>query len=158
MKSSNSYAIIKCDTILEQITWEKCTLRTWLNSTFLKKAFSIDEQKAVVATDVDNRRIQCNSSWSSNGGNNTRDKIFLLSYMEVEKYFGSDDSRICKPTEFAIAQGLKADDSGNCSWLLRSPGASQDSASGVISPGSIGYCIDVNHASGVRPVLWIHLE
>ena len=32
------------------ITWETCTLRTWLNSDFLNKAFSSEEQSAILIT------------------------------------------------------------------------------------------------------------
>ena len=32
------------------ITWEKCTLRTWLNGEFLNKAFSAGEQSAILMT------------------------------------------------------------------------------------------------------------
>ena len=36
------------------ITWENCTLRTWLNGEFLAKAFSAEEQSAILLTEVDN--------------------------------------------------------------------------------------------------------
>jgi len=35
------------------ITWERCTLRTWLNSTFLNEAFSANEQNAILTTTAD---------------------------------------------------------------------------------------------------------
>ena len=36
------------------ITWEQCTLRTWLNETFINKAFSAEERSAIRLTKVDN--------------------------------------------------------------------------------------------------------
>ena len=39
-------------------TWETCTLRTWLNSTFLNKAFTAEEQKAILTTSVINTNLK----------------------------------------------------------------------------------------------------
>ena len=73
-----SYNAEYCDT-----TWEQCTLRTWLNNDFLSTAFTIAEQEAILLSNVDNSKAQCNNSYNTTGGNNTQDKIFLLSYAEV---------------------------------------------------------------------------
>lgn len=93
------------------VTWETCTLRTWLNVTFYNKAFSSDEQAAILTTSVDNGKNQGYSKWSTSGGNNTEDKVFLLSYAEANKYFGvtydnisNTKSRVA-PTAYAIAHG-----------------------------------------------------
>lgn len=43
------------------VTWETCTLRTWLNGTFYNKAFSSAEQAAILTTNVDNSKNQCYS-------------------------------------------------------------------------------------------------
>jgi len=40
------------------VTWETCTLRSWLNSEFLKKAFTMQEQSAILSTKVDNSKNQ----------------------------------------------------------------------------------------------------
>ena len=69
-------------------TWEKCTLRSWLNDEFLNAAFSTEEQSAILVTDVDNSDGQCYNGWGTSGGNNTQDRIFLLSYAEANKYLG----------------------------------------------------------------------
>ena len=42
------------NTTYADVTWETCTLRKWLNDDFLKTAFSEDEQKAILTTEVDN--------------------------------------------------------------------------------------------------------
>ena len=86
------------------VTWEKCTLRSWLNKDFADTAFSTDEKKAILNTTVDNGDKQRNTQWNSYGGNTTQDQIFLLSYSEVfGGYFNSDYDRRCAPTESAIA-------------------------------------------------------
>ena len=141
------------------VTWETCSLRSWLNGTFLNTAFTADEQKAILQTSVDNSESQGNSAWSTIGGNNTTDQIFLLSYTEAGKYFDSDSDRICKPTAYTKAQGAYTNDRGNCWWWLRSPGHYRNLAATVLTGGSLGYDAYVNGDIGaVRPAFWINLE
>lgn len=153
------------------VTWETCTLRTWLNGTFYNKAFSSAEQAAILTTDVDNSKNQCYSGWNTSGGNNTQDKVFLLSYAEANKYFGvtydnssNTKSRVA-PTAYAIAQGTGKNSSYKTAdgidagwWRLRSPGVSQYDAAYVSTDGSL-YANRVNVGSGsVRPALWVNIE
>lgn len=51
----------KYNTINTGVTWEKCTLRTWLNNAFYNKAFNSAEQTAILITNVDNSKNQCYS-------------------------------------------------------------------------------------------------
>ena len=147
------------NTKFKDVTWETCSLRPWLNGTFLNAAFTADEQKAIQKTSVDNGKSQGNSSWSTNGGNNTTDQIFLLSYAEAGKYFASDSDRICKTTAYAKAQGAYTDDSGNCWWWLRSPDSRQRGAASVTTDGSLGHLTDGSGGStAVRPAFWINLN
>ncbi|MCR5138407.1 MAG: serine/threonine protein kinase [Oscillospiraceae bacterium] len=152
------------NTIYLPVTWENCTLRNWLNSTFLDTAFSADEQKAIMTTVVDNSKKQGNSRWDTDGGNDTRDQIFLLSYNEAKMYFGSNESRKCKPTEYALANGAyvydgKGQANGYGAWWLRSFGSSQFYAALVSSVGGLNYCLSVNLADYVvRPAFWMNPE
>ena len=41
-----------------KVTWRNCSLRRWLNSTFLNKAFTATEQSAILMTIVDNSNDQ----------------------------------------------------------------------------------------------------
>ena len=153
------------------VTWETCTLRTWLNGTFYNKAFSSAEQAAILTTDVDNSKNQCYSGWNTSGGNNTQDKVFLLSYAEANKYFGvtydnssNTKSRVA-PTAYAIAHGTWTSSSNKTAdgtdagwWWLRSPGNYQDFAAVVDTDGSLRN-ITVNYVSGsVCPALWVNIE
>ena len=158
----------------KDITWEESSVRSWLNSTFMNKAFSAKEQSAIVLTNMDNSASQGYSKWSTSGGNNTQDKIFLLSYAEANKYLGVtyEDSNNTKsrvaPTAYAKKQGAYSYDSykttegsaAGC-WWLRSPGRVQFSAECVDPFGSFSYDY-VSGFSGlsccVRPALWINLE
>ena len=156
------------------VTWETCTLRSWLNNDFLNKAFSAEEQSAILTAAVNNSAGQGYSGWSTDGGNNTQDKIFLLSYAEANRYLGvkywEDDygnnmkSRVA-PTEYAIQTGAWISDSYKTAdgkpagwWWLRSPGRDQRSAADVDVDGSLDFD-DVNCGSGcVRPAFWLNLE
>ena len=66
------------------VTWETCALRAFLNDDFYNTAFDADEQARILTTTVTNPD---NARMSVPGGNDTEDKIFLLSMEEVEKYF-----------------------------------------------------------------------
>ncbi len=163
------------------ITWERCTLRAWLNQEFLNKAFNSTEQNAILMTNVDNGRNQGYNEYSTLGGNNTQDKVFLLSYAEAYKYLAVEHfsyyqdssgkyiyinftSRV-SPTAYAIRQGAKTnseyptteDDSAGW-WWLRSPGGSQSSAAIVHHGGSLNYYYVFNVDGCVRPALWVNLD
>ena len=145
------------------ITWEQCTLRTWLNGTFLNKAFTAEEQKGILLTNVDNGSSQGYSVYGTIGSNNTQDRIFLLSYAEANKYLGVtyDDRNNTKsraaPTAYAIKQGAHIWTAAWW-WWLRSPGRYRSSAADVGTDGSLSYYY-VDYANGcVRPALWINLE
>lgn len=150
---------------IEEVTWETCTLRSWLNDEFINTAFTIDEQSQISTTTVvtaDN--LDC----GTDGGDNTTDKVFLLSIEEAEKYFSSRDARMCAPTDYAIAQGAVTSENESTGgratgwWWLRSPGNNQLNAAGVIFSGKVAIHLMGNHAyedgNIVRPALWINLE
>jgi hypothetical protein len=144
------------NTSLTSITWEQCSLRKWMNETFLKAAFNSGEQKLIKNSTVIADR---NPLYSTSPGNNTTDKVFLLSITEVNKYFSSDSARQCRGTAYCYARGALKADNGNCWWWLRSPGLDSDGAACVLSLGSVGdrgrfvYSRD----NAVRPALWINL-
>lgn len=141
------------------VTWEICTLRHWLNGAFLAEAFTDEEQNDIVTLEVDNDISQGNNRWSTNGGRNTEDKVFLMSYAEAGIYFSSDNNRICRPTAYAKAQGTYVDDSGNCLWWLRSPGNTQEYTADVNADGSLGSNRYVHYDDvTVRPAMWVNME
>jgi len=142
-----------------KVTWDASALRKWLNSEFLKAAFSKTEETVLITTAVDNGSAQGNGNWSTNGGVNTQDRIFLLSFGEAREYFDSDEARICKPSAYAEAMGAYADADGEGRWWLRSPGYNQVLASIVPSDGTLGSSVSVGYASYVvRPAIWVDQE
>ena len=139
------------------VTWETCTLRKWLNNDFLGAAFSADEKAMIPTVTVSADK---NPVFSTNPGNTTQDQVFLLSMTEANKYFSSDSAKLCKPTDYAVANGAWENDSDNCWWWLRSPGHLQNLAAFVFSGGSVGESgsnVDRDDCA-VRPVMWIDLS
>ena len=144
------------------ITWEICTLRSWLNNNFLNEAFTSDEQSMIPTVTV---TADANPEYDTDPGNDTQDKIFLLSISEAEKYFSSDEERMCVPTVYAINQGAYTSDNhkvggaATCVWWLRSPGLNDINAAYVHYDGGVhcsGYVVH-NDSFCVRPALWITL-
>ena len=148
------------DTLNKDVTWESCSLRKWMNGTFLNNAFSAEEQAQIQSTTV---AADKNPFFDNiNPGNATTDKVFLLSITEAEKYFSFAKDRKCIPTAYAIAHGayVHAKNEGTCRWWLRSPGGTQNYAAYVFIDGSSGcYGSYVAYDTvGVRPALWLDLN
>ena len=109
----------------ENVTWETCTLRSWLNQDFFSEAFNAREQGAVVNTLLENPD---NITYGTESGNNTTDKVFLLSESEVwntekAKAFGLAENyyaRIVRSSTYARAMGTY-----DGYWVLRTPGNTQ---------------------------------
>ena len=143
----------------DSVTWDKCTLRTWLNNDFLNSAFTATEQRAILTTNVDNSSSQGYSGWNTSGGNNTRDKVFLLSYAEVWKYFTSDSARKCNSTAYVASRNSIMSKAGNSDWWwLRSPGSSSSSAAFVNNYGARSRSYVHSAYIAVRPAFWLDLS
>ena len=139
-----------------RVTWETCTLRKWLNNDFINAAFSAEERAKIPTVTVSADK---NPSYSTSPGNNTTDKVFLLSITEVNKYFSSDSAWQCRGTAYCYAQGAYKAGNGNCWWWLRSPGYTQSSAANVYDGGDvneIGNNVFLDNA--VRPAMWISID
>lgn len=102
----------------EEITWENCSLRTWLNNDFLSAAFSPEEQSMIQATTLSNPD---NIFFGVDGGNDTVDRVFCLSVDEALQYYSEytidpDDpdwffsrSFMAEVTQYAIDNGARYD-------------------------------------------------
>lgn len=156
--SDQNLDVFQYHTDNESVTWETSTMRSWLNGysashntggssgidytsdNFIGTAFSEKEQKAIADTTVVN---DDNPTYGTEGGENTNDKIFLLSIAEAQNssYFADDNSRIATNTAY-VADGGKID--GGMSvvgeadyWWLRSPGVDDDIAAYVNDNGGV---------------------
>ena len=164
LQSENGEAFLLSDVILDKqlynendkyVTWEKSSLRAWLNKKFIKRAFIDEEREKINITEIIN---QDNPVYGTEGGNNTFDKIFLLSLSEVseqqdgEKYgFLDDEIRACGKSDFSKTGSW---------WWLRSPGYDSGYAAGVYDYGWVyRYGHDVGSSGdGVRPALHLNLS
>ena len=164
LQSENGEAFLLSDVILDKqlynendkyVTWEKSSLRAWLNKKFINRAFSDEEKEKINITEIVN---QDNPVYGTEGGNNTFDKIFLLSLSEVseqqdgEKYgFLDDEIRACGKSDFSKTESW---------WWLRSPGYDSGYAAGVYDYGWVyRYGHDVGSSDdGVRPALHLNLS
>ena len=149
-----------------EVTWESCTLRTWLNDTFYHAAFSTSEMKKIRQSTVENP-----------DGAATQDYVYLLSMKEAGRYFklknNKGESLLCKPVQTAIADGVytvnrewvdknQPDYSyplqeGACAWWLRTPGRDRTYAAGIRYDGSIyttGFNVN-NTLVCVRPAICV---
>ena len=115
------------------ITWENCDLRKWLNGDFIKSAFSEEEAERILVSDIKN---DDNPQYHTQGGNNTKDRVFCLSISEAKQYFGNYESRKCKTTAYARQQGAYVSNDC-CYWWLRSPGGDQLDAADVCTDGAL---------------------
>ncbi len=149
------------------ITWENSSIRNWLNSTFLAKAFSSNERACIQQTWVSCDSSQSGGSWSKgSGGSTTLDYVFLLSRSEADYYFGSDYDRRCAPTDYAISRGASTsskeytkDGMKSGFWWLRTQGNINYSAAIVHTDGKL-HRANYYDASdnGVRPVIWVDIS
>ena len=139
---------------------ETYTLRQYLNGEFYDSFNEAD--KARIA---ETRLANDNNQWfGTSGGNETSDRIFLLSLEEVVKYFGDSGQLRNRPSNEIIddqynSERIATDANGGASeWRLRSPGSNSDSAALVLSVGRVlvrGYVIYAN--APFRPALWLNL-
>ncbi|WP_406037282.1 DUF6273 domain-containing protein [Succinimonas sp.] len=139
-----------------KITWEDSDLRKWLNDDFLKVAFSEEEQERILLSEVVNDN---NPEEDTKGGNDTRDRLFILSVSEAEKYFESERERSCRPTALARYHGAWANIGRTCWWWLRSPGGHQDYVVNVGPEGELylnGYHANSDFYA-VRPAMRLNL-
>ncbi len=148
----------------EDVTWETCTLRQWMNDDFLNEAFSSSEKEKIVIVINDNPD---NPYYGSEGGNATEDRIFALSTYEAEELFSSDADRVAFTTDYAHKKGYDDENRGSY-WWLRSPGMDSSCAALVFNGdvptlGHSGQVLMVGNSVlfnevAVRPAFWLSLE
>lgn len=115
----------------EDITWETCSLRKWLNGEFLNTAFNDDERPAIIGS------------------------VFLLSREEIIRYMPEESSRQCSPTSWAKRHGAYTNEKGLCAWWTRSHGQRDNQSAYLNSYGAFGnrpHYVD-DKVIAVRPAL-----
>lgn len=163
--STNNRALLIAKKVLDcqkynststNVTWETCSLRTWLNSTFFNAAFDSTEQGRIPLSHIEN---PSNPTYGTSGGNATDDCVFPLSIQEASNtaYFPNDDARKADATQKAINGGIY-ESSGRGPWWTRTPGSIQSKSAYVLTNGEVyadGDYVE-NTTRGVRPALWLN--
>lgn len=139
----------------EDITWQKCNLRMWLNNDFFDKAFSNKEKIMISSVSVSADK---NPYYNTNSGITTKDKIFLLSVKEAEVYLDSNLVEAGTPTDYTESKGTYVS-CGSCMVWLRTSGEYQDEAACITTRGGIAKGAGVTDDEiGVRPAMWIEFN
>ena len=141
------------------VTWETSSLRRWLNSYFYNKAFSAEEKDRILSVKLHN---SANPNYRTDGGIDTTDYLFVLSFDEFNKYLNLFDESIkkCKPTAYAVGQGASVSNTNYAMCWLRNPGEYNSKAMVLGSFGSAymtGYRVDASSIT-VRPAFWMKLK
>lgn len=140
--------------------WKDSYLRTWLNTEFIQNAFNDAEKNNIITFEIKSEE---------NDEEIIKDKIFVLDNDEAGKYFNSDLSRRCSPTDYAKKRGVLCpedlqdvnfgeDVKNTCCYWLRSPGYHNDKVCIIDYEGTVyerGQFVD--EEIGVRPVLWLNI-
>ncbi len=142
------------------------SIRAWLNDDFYNIAFSSSQKANILTSKLDNKAYK--TSYSEFDGETTYDKVFLLSWNEVQNTaYGfsantsSDTARAAKHTDYAECQGLWVSASNQCVFqYLRSASNHSISVCYVYSDGNLDGVNwrdwDVSDTDGgVRPAIKI---
>lgn len=139
-----------------EVTWERSSIRKWLNEDFLFSAFDAEERKNISLATIENPN---NPIFGTDGGRTTVDSVFCLSREEYQRYIKKDNEKTVRATAFARKNGCNVDGNlGSVMWWLRSPGRYGDNADVVMPDGDLGEVgLFVSGNGGVRPVILVQL-
>lgn len=155
--------------VSDSVTWEECSLRSWLNDGFYNMAFDSSQKKAIMEQSVINEE---NAIYGTDAGNGTIDQVYLLSINEImnpaygfcEESGVYSVSRQVKASDYAHVMGAGINTSsnynGNCTYWLRSPGQRENFASYIHARGYIyssGSGVST-HTYAVVPVLQVDIS
>ena len=153
------------------ITWEECELRQYLNGEFYDTNFSAEEKELISETKLLNN----DNPWNATaGGNDTLDKVFLLSLDEILEYYGDSGEienwhgyETFMNDQFNEKRITTTLDDQVSWWWTRSPGAywyQCDTfhivAASIMANGGLGIQGEyvTNQYGGVRPAMWLTLR
>ncbi|QWW20574.1 hypothetical protein I6B53_01530 [Schaalia sp. 19OD2882] len=143
-------------TPFEPVTWETSDVRAWMNTEFLRSAFTEAERGLIPLVEVDNAN---QSKTGTAGGHTTMDHVFALSETEASIYIANaveQDLIGAAAASFAVRSTLPGDQDGHVDWWLRSPGTYDFAFQYVDRQGQplvSGGNADLVH--GIRPALWL---
>lgn len=158
------------------ITWKDCELRKYLNGDFYDK-FSDEDQERIIKTINTNPG---NLWYKADGGEDTIDKIFILSLEDVVRTYFGNSSRLLDNPGQNQRYWFQRKDENNIKrratflnsvwwWWVRTPGKNNRVAVYIHGDGNIGiqgngvskrntnviHPLANDNRGGVRPALWI---
>ena len=140
---------------VKNVSWENSTVRKWLNNEFVRESFSAEEANRIPTVTVS---VNANDEYYLDEGEDTKDRLFLLSVDEALEYFPTDEERICLATEYIKGNvaivGNQTD--SNAMWGLRTRKKGNIYVS-VLWNGDF-YNNSVGDIVIVRPAMWINLN
>jgi len=140
------------------VTWEKCSLREYLNTEFLDSCF-LNKTSYLIETQLENSN---NLYKNSRGGRDTSDYVFILSLSEAETYFNNHNvfKKNFTTNNSFISNEFDKDRVAKHPWWLRTPGDSSKYAACVRSDGRIDLIGELvnSYDIGIRPAVWIKLN
>ena len=146
--------------------YENSDIRAWLNAEFINTAFDALQRELIATTEVNNGKDSTGYTAPKFYGNNTNDKVFLLSRAEVKvEAYGitSNTARAKKVTDYAKSQGAYADANNAGWWWLRTPAPNSSNSSKddmvhrIKLDGSIHSSNAMQSTGGVVPAIWVNL-
>ncbi len=178
LEKKDGKAFLLCDMIIDakayssasNNNYENSDIRAWLNADFINTAFDELQRELIITTLVKNDAESTGYAKPRFSGENTNDKIFLLSRVEVKAYgFNSngaieDPARQKEATAYAIAQINGAYNASNGAWWwLRTPAPHAtdekraDLAHTIKINGSMNNATVKSVQGGVVPAMWINI-
>lgn len=109
--------------------WESCDLRDWLNGEFYNLAFSEENKTAITEKEIENKN---NRYSAASGGNNTEDRVWLLSYYEMTEengfvkniHYDLEKEEYAVGSDYSYMLGLgSTQTSYNAAYFLRDVGS-----------------------------------
>ncbi len=130
-------------------TWENSQVREYLNfQPNLDVMFTPREQEFILKTAVSN---PANQKTGVSSGNDTTDRLFLLSTEEMEKYFENPQDRVVYDAEGSpVAQYLRTAGGQENYFAITKP----DDSGEIDYYGSYGY----TEALAIRPAMWVDIS
>lgn len=148
-----------CRALYQGDTWAESDIRNFLNETFVNTVFSETEKERIIETKLIN---DDNSVTKKKGGEDTLDKVFLLSLEEIQKYMPNVKDREYEFTEYAYQQII--DSSVGEKYRNRKMYMQSRTIGGIgfgsvaINGDDINYRGDIAAGRGIRPAMWIEID
>ena len=168
-------------TKFEDVPWENCSLRAWLNGEFYETAFTESEKDRIQLTTLENPGYE---KYNIPADGPTEDRVFLLDVLDVDRYFPAEyhavnddymsEAVLCMPSARAVQNGAKMLSQKNlsnssihyplkegaCRWWLRTSCRCNSGAAFAVDNdgtfGRYGFMVSDNTIC-IRPVIRVKL-